>query len=73
MNQVDDCPVSHSISPDPPDADHNAHYLIRGRLDSIFRRTATAVLHRTALAHHSSVTIAIITKMIRSIQSSLLL
>jgi len=66
-------PVSHSISLEPSDADHNAHYLIRGRLDSTFRRTATAVLHRAALAHKSSVTSAIIAKMIRSIQSSLLL
>jgi hypothetical protein len=37
------------------------------------RLTATAVLHRAALAHQSSVTSAIITKMIRSILSSLLL
>ena len=55
------------------DADHKAHHLIRGRPNSTFRRTATAVLHRAALAHQSSVTIAIITKMIRSMLSSLLL
>lgn len=55
------------------DADHKAHYLIRGPPNSTFRRTATAVLHRAALAHQSSVTIAIITKMIRSMLSSLIL
>ena len=56
-----------------PDGNCHAHHLIRGRSNSTFRRTATAALHRAALAHQTSVTSAIITKMIRSIRSSLLL
>ena len=59
-----------------PDGDHNAqrsaHHLIRGRSKAC-RFTATAVLNRAALADQNSVTSAIITKMIRSILSSLLL
>jgi hypothetical protein len=56
------------------DSDHkgqqNAPYLTRGRSNSACRLAATAVLLRAALAHQPSVTIAIITNMIRSILSS---
>jgi hypothetical protein len=59
------------------DGDHNvqqpAPHLTRNLPTPACRRTATAFLHREALAHQSSVTSAIIAKMIRSILASFFL
>jgi len=55
-----------------PDGDRHMHHLTRGRPKGC-RLTATAVFHRAALAHQMNVTSAIITKMIKSILSSLIL